>query len=922
MFKIRLLPMLMLGLLGACQGAPSTKLQEGDAANGTPPVGALHVLAQVPDATVDRVEYTVISGTNARGLTGTLAVADGVAQGQIQVPQATKFDVKLRFLSAGVERCDGRAQGLTVETGRTSQVNILPLCGQAEINKDRKGKKNKAPRIEAVFASRRNVRFGESVAISVAASDEDGDRLRYRWTESIAGLGFADATAAATSWKAGPRAIARNTLGITVSDGRDGSARASLEMSFEALALKAGTCATPTPIKVGDTIRGFTVGSPSQHISSACFFDADNPAPEHVFKVELTTQQDLSVSVAGSAFFARVYVRRDECANPAAELACDPSSQRVDLPNAEPGTYFVFVDGDSVFGQGEYALSVFSGTQPEACRNFSDDDGDGLVDCADPDCSSEVGCLECPFDCDPSPNDCVAGQCDRFTGRCNNFVEFGSTCDTDGNPETRQACGDSGRCVVVVCGNGTIEPGEQCDDGNTTAGDGCDETCQVVPVCGNNFVEFPEECDDGNTVDGDGCEADCRVIPVCGNGLFERDEECDDGNTRSGDGCDASCRLERCGDVICDDGNPCTINTCQDASTGTCAVTPVANGTSCELDGLAETLEQCQGGICASLPPDQGLIILNPEVLADPAFSLRAMHNRLARDGDGSQLFDQWATTLTVTTTTSGRTVAARSGFTTFFDSLSRDVSGSVDLDLAGFLPSAFVNRFDLRTAGNCGENRLVFTKTSGVANGSDRMTMIFEFNVPDDGSDCRNVLARWTALRGLQGDALRTASVELLEQIALPLQVNTLRTNEFVNEPFWELREFHLVDGQMMPALVVDSVPFELAQDATFRRFVVQNAVTLNHGAREIGIIPTQFLAAAHRADGTTLALGNIVPSVPGLEANINILSCAGCHLTQTGTGFVHIIERNADQPSELSTFMRSELEFRGRTLDTFLVQ
>jgi cysteine-rich repeat protein len=39
---------------------------------------------------------------------------------------------------------------------------------------------------------------------------------------------------------------------------------------------------------------------------------------------------------------------------------------------------------------------------------------------------------------------------------------------------------------------------------------------------------------------GPGLPAD----PVCGNGAVETGEQCDDGNTRSGDGCSASCRIE------------------------------------------------------------------------------------------------------------------------------------------------------------------------------------------------------------------------------------------------------------------------------------------------------------------------------------------------------------------------------------------
>jgi cysteine-rich repeat protein len=34
-----------------------------------------------------------------------------------------------------------------------------------------------------------------------------------------------------------------------------------------------------------------------------------------------------------------------------------------------------------------------------------------------------------------------------------------------------------------VCGDGTIDPGEQCDDSNTNGGDGCDASCKIEPAC-------------------------------------------------------------------------------------------------------------------------------------------------------------------------------------------------------------------------------------------------------------------------------------------------------------------------------------------------------------------------------------------------------------------------------------------------------
>jgi cysteine-rich repeat protein len=99
--------------------------------------------------------------------------------------------------------------------------------------------------------------------------------------------------------------------------------------------------------------------------------------------------------------------------------------------------------------------------------------------------------------------------------------------------------------------NGVLDPGEQCDDNNTTSGDGCSEFCIIETVsCGNSNVDPWEACDDGNNVDGDGCSANCMSDETCGNGYADTPigEQCDDGNTTSGDGCSADCLSdETCG---------------------------------------------------------------------------------------------------------------------------------------------------------------------------------------------------------------------------------------------------------------------------------------------------------------------------------------------------------------------------------------
>jgi cysteine-rich repeat protein len=64
------------------------------------------------------------------------------------------------------------------------------------------------------------------------------------------------------------------------------------------------------------------------------------------------------------------------------------------------------------------------------------------------------------------------------------------------------------------------------------------------PVCGDNVTQLGEECDDGNMTPADGCENDCTITPVCGDSSLQTGEECDDGNTMSGDGCDSACQFE------------------------------------------------------------------------------------------------------------------------------------------------------------------------------------------------------------------------------------------------------------------------------------------------------------------------------------------------------------------------------------------
>ncbi|UCF34440.1 MAG: DUF4215 domain-containing protein [Phycisphaerales bacterium] len=69
-----------------------------------------------------------------------------------------------------------------------------------------------------------------------------------------------------------------------------------------------------------------------------------------------------------------------------------------------------------------------------------------------------------------------------------------------------------------ICGDGILDPGEECDDGNNEDGDGCSATCELEGYCGDGILDPGEECDDGNNEDGDGCSAECELEEPGGEG--------------------------------------------------------------------------------------------------------------------------------------------------------------------------------------------------------------------------------------------------------------------------------------------------------------------------------------------------------------------------------------------------------------------
>lgn len=132
------------------------------------------------------------------------------------------------------------------------------------------------------------------------------------------------------------------------------------------------------------------------------------------------------------------------------------------------------------------------------------------------------------------------------------IVDEGEECD-DGNDNDFDECRND--CTLPYCGDGIVDEGEECDDGNDNDFDECRNDC-TRPTCGDDVIDWDlgETCDPpGSPAGDDVCRDDCTY---CGDGILDdqHGEECDDGNNEAGDGCDPTCMTEEDGGEGCTPG--------------------------------------------------------------------------------------------------------------------------------------------------------------------------------------------------------------------------------------------------------------------------------------------------------------------------------------------------------------------------------
>jgi cysteine-rich repeat protein len=305
-------------------------------------------------------------------------------------------------------------------------------------------------------------------------------------------------------------------------------------------------------------------------------------------------------------------------------------------------------DGSNLNGQTCISRGYTSGTLScsatcsfveSACVSCGNGNIESGEECDDGDTSSGDGCdsscqIETGYLCSGEPSICTI-SCGNGTVD----IAEGEECDDNNNITEACAYGLTACTVcdatcniisgsVSYCGDSSIDAsnGETCDEGSSNGEPlHCNSTCTGITtsVCGNGTPEAGETCDDGDTITntctygaascsvcGETCQTVPGIVEYCGDGTLNGPETCEDGNSASGDGCSSSCSTEagfvcvlnpstglsecefHCGDNVVQTGSP-YFEECDNGASSFPTAVPPYNGTACTVSAYGESCTYC-----------------------------------------------------------------------------------------------------------------------------------------------------------------------------------------------------------------------------------------------------------------------------------------------------------------------------------------
>ena len=211
----------------------------------------------------------------------------------------------------------------------------------------------------------------------------------------------------------------------------------------------------------------------------------------------------------------------------------------------------------------------------------------------------------------PDPTTSGGGSESQSTGQTSSSgdTDTGSTTGTGTGSTTGTDTGSTTGAPDPFCGDGDIQPPEECDDGNDINTDTCVEGCKAA-ACGDGFVGPAETCDDGNQNDADECGNDCAPAS-CGDGKLQQGEDCDDANKVDTDACLSTCKAASCGDGFvlagketCDDGNADETDACTTLCEAPSCMDKLKSGSETDVDCGGANCPDCELGQACAAPSD------------------------------------------------------------------------------------------------------------------------------------------------------------------------------------------------------------------------------------------------------------------------------------------------------------------------------
>lgn len=261
----------------------------------------------------------------------------------------------------------------------------------------------------------------------------------------------------------------------------------------------------------------------------------------------------------------------------------------------------------------------------------------------------------------------------------------------------------------------------------------------------------------------------------------------------------------------------------------------------------------------------------------------------------------------------------------------------------------AIVNRPDLRvvptstdgTTGSAAQGRFIFVLVDGEKNPLP-FTVIFEYMVPvSSSSDIKAYAEEWHELgetnfgRSFNAE-LHALTLSFTKWNVAPWRNNgsallQIRTNDVMfaepgsdpSHPFgvmWELREFVVgANGQLTPDTVKLEPSLALSGSPLLAEWANANAAAILTGVFEV---PASFQGQPLLA-GSSFAPFGFVWDLPGVPEDVRnsfaLNTCNGCHVNETGTGFLHTFQFVKGAEATLSPFLVSQLAANGPRVADF---